>query len=76
MIAFVNFINVSKTESVFESHPARAGALAKHILIVTGFETEVKAVNINTLLSKCITYSYENKSYICITSGKNFTGNG
>ena len=64
MIAFVNFFNVSKTKSVIGSHPACAGALAKHILIFTGFETEVKAVNINTLLSTCITYSYENKSYI------------
>ena len=49
MIAFVNFINVSKTESVIGSHPAYAGALTKHILIVTGIETEIKAVNINTV---------------------------
>ena len=74
MIAFVSFINASKTESVIGSHPACAGVLAKHIPIVTGLETEVNVVNINTLLSKCITYSYENKSYICIISDKNFTG--
>ena len=76
MTTFVNFINVSKTESIIGSHPSCARPIAKHILIVTGIETEVKAVNINTLLSKCITYSYENKNYICVTPGKNFIGNG
>ena len=37
-IAFVNFINVSKTESAIGSHPACARVLAKHILIITGIE--------------------------------------
>ena len=75
MIAFVNFINVSKTESIIGSYPACAEALAKHSFIVTGFEIEVRAVNLITLLFKCIAYSYENKSYICVTTGNNFTGN-
>ena len=76
MTTVVNFINVSKIESVIGNHPECARAIAEHILIVTGIETEVKAVNINTLRSKCITYSYENKNYICVTPGENFTGNG
>ena len=67
---------MSVKQKVIGSHPVCARAIAKHILIVTGIETEVKAVNTNTLLSKCITYSYENKNYICVTPGKNFTGNG
>ncbi len=75
LIVFVHFIKVSRTESVIGSHPECTGASAKHIYVVTGIETETRAVKINALQSKCITYSDRNKSYICVSPGENFTGN-